>query len=244
MSETHSCADHALSAVESGPSRIMQARFALAPVIALALTLGLALFDEFVGGIPLLMAASPWYFLGLVLAAACAICWVFSRPMSPAQWKTAPENEFLSSIVRGFRIRARHLRVTAWMVIGVILVVLLVGVGVFQRAESSAFAAVNPLQQEINDIDRDIIRMQMEVNDAERNDAPEDILQKIREVLNGQLERKNDLLGLLQNSPNLRPRANDTAVLTSALTRIMREGAVEGETQEPPCGTNVMYTTF
>ena len=28
MSETHSCADHALSAVESGPSRIMQARFA------------------------------------------------------------------------------------------------------------------------------------------------------------------------------------------------------------------------
>ena len=29
-----------------------------------------------------------------------------------------------------------------------------------------------------------------------------------------------------------------------ALTRIMREGAVEGETQEPPCGTNVIYTTF
>ena len=28
------------------------------------------------------------------------------------------------------------------------------------------------------------------------------------------------------------------------LARIMREGAVEGETQEPPCGTNVMYTTF
>ena len=30
----------------------------------------------------------------------------------------------------------------------------------------------------------------------------------------------------------------------SDLARIMREGAVEGETQEPPCGTNVMYTTF
>ena len=30
----------------------------------------------------------------------------------------------------------------------------------------------------------------------------------------------------------------------AGLARIMREGAVEGETQEPPCGTNVMYTTF
>ncbi len=29
-----------------------------------------------------------------------------------------------------------------------------------------------------------------------------------------------------------------------SLTRIMREGAVEGETQEPPCGTNVVHTTF
>ena len=29
-----------------------------------------------------------------------------------------------------------------------------------------------------------------------------------------------------------------------ALARIMREGAVEGETQEPPCGTNVVLTTF
>ena len=29
MSETHSCADHALSAVESGPSRIMQANDSL-----------------------------------------------------------------------------------------------------------------------------------------------------------------------------------------------------------------------
>ena len=28
------------------------------------------------------------------------------------------------------------------------------------------------------------------------------------------------------------------------LARIMREGAVEGETQEPPCGTNVVHTTF
>ena len=28
------------------------------------------------------------------------------------------------------------------------------------------------------------------------------------------------------------------------LTRIMREGTVEGETQEPPCGTNVVLTTF
>ena len=28
------------------------------------------------------------------------------------------------------------------------------------------------------------------------------------------------------------------------LTRIMREGAVEGKTQEPPCGTNVVQTTF
>ena len=28
------------------------------------------------------------------------------------------------------------------------------------------------------------------------------------------------------------------------LTRIMREGAVEGKTQEPPCGTNVVHTTF
>ena len=30
----------------------------------------------------------------------------------------------------------------------------------------------------------------------------------------------------------------------SSLTRIMREGAVEGKTQEPPCGTNVVHTTF
>ena len=29
-----------------------------------------------------------------------------------------------------------------------------------------------------------------------------------------------------------------------ALTRIMREGAVEGKTQEPPCGTNAVHTTF
>ena len=28
------------------------------------------------------------------------------------------------------------------------------------------------------------------------------------------------------------------------LARIMREGAVEGKTQEPPCGTNVVQTTF
>ncbi len=28
------------------------------------------------------------------------------------------------------------------------------------------------------------------------------------------------------------------------LARIMREGAVEGKTQEPPCGTNVVCTTF
>ena len=28
------------------------------------------------------------------------------------------------------------------------------------------------------------------------------------------------------------------------LARIMREGAVEGKTQEPPCGTNVVHTTF
>ena len=32
--------------------------------------------------------------------------------------------------------------------------------------------------------------------------------------------------------------------LRQELTRIMREGAVEGETQEPPCGTNVVHTTF
>ena len=30
----------------------------------------------------------------------------------------------------------------------------------------------------------------------------------------------------------------------TGLTRIMREGAVEGKTQEPPCGTNVVQTTF
>ena len=28
------------------------------------------------------------------------------------------------------------------------------------------------------------------------------------------------------------------------LACIMREGAVEGKTQEPPCGTNVVHTTF
>ena len=37
-------------------------------------------------------------------------------------------------------------------------------------------------------------------------------------------------------------QANTSA--TAALTRIMREGAVEGKTQEPPCGTNVVQTTF
>ena len=31
---------------------------------------------------------------------------------------------------------------------------------------------------------------------------------------------------------------------STGLTRIMREGAVEGKTQEPPCGTNVVQTTF
>ena len=30
--------------------------------------------------------------------------------------------------------------------------------------------------------------------------------------------------------------------LAASLTRIMREGVVLGETQEPPCGTNVVYT--
>ena len=42
MSETHSCADHALSAVESGPSRIMQVRSANSkkPVGTLPLTIG------------------------------------------------------------------------------------------------------------------------------------------------------------------------------------------------------------
>ncbi len=38
--------------------------------------------------------------------------------------------------------------------------------------------------------------------------------------------------------------AHSKVISVSVLTRIMREGAVEGETQEPPCGTNVMYTTF
>ena len=32
--------------------------------------------------------------------------------------------------------------------------------------------------------------------------------------------------------------------LADTLTRIMREGAVEGKTQEPSCGTNVVHTTF
>ena len=32
--------------------------------------------------------------------------------------------------------------------------------------------------------------------------------------------------------------------LSDLLARIMREGAVEGKTQEPPCGTNVVQTTF
>ncbi len=35
-----------------------------------------------------------------------------------------------------------------------------------------------------------------------------------------------------------------TLVRWEELARIMREGAVEGETQEPPCGTNVVLTTF
>ena len=30
--------------------------------------------------------------------------------------------------------------------------------------------------------------------------------------------------------------------VTDTLTRIMREGAVEGKTQGPPCGTNVVST--
>ena len=33
-------------------------------------------------------------------------------------------------------------------------------------------------------------------------------------------------------------------VVDEFLARIMREGAVEGKTQEPPCGTNVVHTTF
>ena len=41
-----------------------------------------------------------------------------------------------------------------------------------------------------------------------------------------------------------RRRAIVHALADELLTRIMREGAVEGETQEPPCGTNVVFTTL
>ncbi len=42
-----------------------------------------------------------------------------------------------------------------------------------------------------------------------------------------------------------RAHCGDRAVnIASGLARIMREGAVEGKTQEPPCGTNVVCTTF
>ena len=34
------------------------------------------------------------------------------------------------------------------------------------------------------------------------------------------------------------------ALVGGVLARIMREGVVLGETQEPPCGTNVVHTTF
>ena len=47
------------------------------------------------------------------------------------------------------------------------------------------------------------------------------------------------------NSSSLCLRPVDSPLIDSrSLARIMREGAVEGETQEPPCGTNVVHTTF
>ena len=105
------------------------------------------------------------------------------------------------------------------MVIGVILIVLLVGFGIFQSAESTAFAAVNPLQQEINDADRNIIGIHRKINDAEARDAPEQLLQSLRAELDMQLTRKQGLLGILQSSQNnQRPGIDDTAVWASALS--------------------------
>ena len=57
-----------------------------------------------------------------------------------------------------------------------------------------------------------------------------------------------ELLDLEQAPPHLRPQlrlghvgAIARFVRRITLTRIMREGVVLGETQEPPCGTNVVY---
>ena len=63
-------------------------------------------------------------------------------------------------------------------------------------------------------------------------------------------EHHGSLLGQYQVRPARVDRGGEARSampipsLWTMLARIMREGAVEGETQEPPCGTNVMYTTF
>ena len=50
--------------------------------------------------------------------------------------------------------------------------------------------------------------------------------------------------GALATSAQLEKKGGNKPDGSGTLTRIMREGAVEGKTQEPPCGTNVVQTTF
>ena len=54
------------------------------------------------------------------------------------------------------------------------------------------------------------------------------------------IRAKQQLIALLEEQK----QAFIHQAVTRGLARIMREGAVEGETQEPPCGTNVVHTTF
>ena len=51
---------------------------------------------------------------------------------------------------------------------------------------------------------------------------------------------ENTLIRLSNTSVEVQPPLG----VSWGLARIMREGAVEGKTQEPPCGTNVVQTTF
>ena len=67
---------------------------------------------------------------------------------------------------------------------------------------------------------------------------------RIEDVATPQPGRGNVLIKILAAGVNRFDQYIREGSVVPELTRIMREGAVEGKTQEPPCGTNVVQTTF